>query len=98
MPRKPLTDETFRAARDRLAARMVELRSAANLPQSEAARRAGMDRTNWGRIESGKLDVRLETLLRIQYALEVDTIEALFSEMTGDRLGRPAVRRDPSEG
>jgi transcriptional regulator with XRE-family HTH domain len=96
MPRKALTDETFRVARDRLAARMVELRTAANLPQTEAARRAGIDRTNWSRIEAGKLDVRLETLLRIQYALEVDTIEALFGETTGDLLGRtPLQTRAP---
>lgn len=30
--------------------------------------------------------IRLETLLRIQYALRLDTLEGLFSETTGDLL------------
>jgi transcriptional regulator with XRE-family HTH domain len=87
MSRRSITEETFREARDRLAARMIALRTAAEMPQIEAARRAGIDRTSWGRIEAGKLDVRLDTLLRIQYALEVDTIEGLFGETTGDLFG-----------
>jgi DNA-binding XRE family transcriptional regulator len=65
------------------------------MPQTDAARLAGLDRTSWGRIEAGKLDVRLDTLLRIQFALGVDSIEALFGETTGDLFGRgvepPAV-------
>lgn len=84
MVRKAPTDETFQEARDRLAARMRDLRSAANLPQTDAARLAGIDRTSWGRIEAGKLDVRLDTLLRIQFALGIDTLEGLFGETTGD--------------
>jgi transcriptional regulator with XRE-family HTH domain len=58
------------------------------MPQSVAASRAGIDRTSWGRIEAGKLDVRLDTLLRIQFALGVDTLEALFGSTTGDLFGR----------
>lgn len=71
------------------------------MPQTLAASRAGIDRTNWGRIEAGKLDVRLDTLLRLQYALGVDTLEGLFGETTGDLFrhgdshpaaGRPSAR------
>jgi transcriptional regulator with XRE-family HTH domain len=61
------------------------------MPQSEAASRAGIDRTSWGRLEAGRLDARLDTLLRIQYALGVDTLEALFGETTGDLFGRGDV-------
>lgn len=97
MSRKAPDTETFQEARDRLAARMRDLRRAANMPQQDAARLAGLDRTSWGRIEAGKLDVRLDTLLRIQYALGVDTLEALFGETTGDlfRHGSSDVARDP---
>jgi transcriptional regulator with XRE-family HTH domain len=91
MQRRAPEDATFQEARDRLAARMRYLRGAANMPQSHAARLAGLDRTSWGRIEAGKLDVRLDTLLRIQFALGVDTLEGLFGETTGDLFGR-----DPS--
>lgn len=72
---------------------MRVLRVAANMPQTDAARLAGLDRTSWGRIEAGKLDVRLDTLLRIQFALGVDSIEALFGETTGDLFGRGVVPR-----
>lgn len=93
MPRNAPTEETFEEARQRLAARMRLLRDAARMPQSEAATRAGLDRTSWSRIEAGKLDVRLDTLLRIQFALGVDSLEALFGETTGDLF-----RRDSSNG
>jgi hypothetical protein len=58
------------------------------MPQSVAAGRAGIDRTSWGRIKPGKLDVRLDTLLRIQYVLGVDTLEALLGRTTGVLFGR----------
>lgn len=66
------------------------------MPQTVAASRAGIDRTSWGRIEAGRLDVRLDTLLRIQFALEVDTLEGLFGETTGDLFGRRACDETPS--
>jgi transcriptional regulator with XRE-family HTH domain len=88
MPRTPPDEATFAEARARLAARMSALRHAAGMPQSEAAARAGIDLRNWGRIEKARHDVRLDTLLRIQYALGVDSVEALFGETTGDLFGR----------
>jgi transcriptional regulator with XRE-family HTH domain len=68
----------MREARQRLASRMAELRGEAQMSQREAARRAGMDQRNWSRIEQQKLNPRLDSLLRIQHALEVDNLEALF--------------------
>lgn len=58
------------------------------MPQIEAAERAGINLRTWGRIEMGRLNVRLDTLLRIQYALGVDCIDALFGATTGDLFGR----------
>jgi hypothetical protein len=39
--------------------------------------------------------IKLETLLRIQYALDVDTLEGLFGETTGDLLTGSSRRRRP---
>jgi transcriptional regulator with XRE-family HTH domain len=75
---------------------MRALRLAASIPQTVAASRAGIDRTSWGRIEAARLDVRLDTLLRIQFALRVDTLEGLFGETTGDLFGRDAGDDTPS--
>jgi transcriptional regulator with XRE-family HTH domain len=70
------------AARQALAARMEELRDAAGMSQRQAALRGGMDPRNWARIEQGKLNPRLDSLLRIQFALDVDSLEALFGVAT----------------
>ena len=75
-------------ARERLAARMIELRAAARMSQVQAAREAGMNRRNWSRIEKRELNPRLDSLLRIQYALNVDSLDALFGATTGDLFGR----------
>jgi hypothetical protein len=47
-----------------------------------------MTRRNWSRIETGELHPRLDSLLRIQYALRVDGLDALFGPTTGDLFGR----------
>jgi transcriptional regulator with XRE-family HTH domain len=59
------------------------------LSQREAALRAGLARKTWSRIESGKEhNPRLDSLLRIQYALRLDTLEGVFGPTTGDVFGR----------
>jgi transcriptional regulator with XRE-family HTH domain len=75
-------------ARERLATRMVELRAAAKMSQTQAANEAGMNRRNWSRIETRQLNPRLDSLLRIQYALNVDSLDGLFGATTGDLFGR----------
>jgi transcriptional regulator with XRE-family HTH domain len=47
-----------------------------------------MDRRHWRRLEQAQSNPTLDTLLSIQYALGVDTLDALFGETTGDLLGR----------
>jgi transcriptional regulator with XRE-family HTH domain len=99
MSSDPPDNAVFLAARDRLAARMKALRSVADMPQGVAAARAGIDRTTWNRIERARLSgIRLETLLRIQYALGLDTLEGLFGETTGDLLARTGTSRREGGG
>jgi len=82
---EPVDPTHLAEARVRLAQRMKILRQAARMPQGLAAERAGIDRTTWNRIELAKMaDIKLDTLLRIEYALGVNTLEALFGETTGD--------------
>lgn len=89
---------TFAEAQQCLALRMRELRTATNMSQVQAASRAGINRTHWGRLEAGTMDVRLQTLLRVQYALGVDSLEGLFSKTTGDLFGRdPMSSGDASD-
>lgn len=75
---------------------MVELREETNLSQKQAAARAGMTRRNWLRLEHGENSPRLDSLLSVQYALGVDSLEALFHPVTGDILGRDDLPREPS--
>jgi transcriptional regulator with XRE-family HTH domain len=74
------------AAREALAARMEQLRGAAGMSQCQAALRGGMDPRNWARIEQRKLNPRLDSLLRIQYALEVESLEGLFGAPTTSQI------------
>lgn len=78
------------SARLRLAARMIELRTETNLSQDQAAQRAGMSRESWVRFENAKHIPKLDSLLRIEYALGVDCLDALFERTTGDLFGRDA--------
>lgn len=77
---------TMEAAREALAFRMQQLRDEAGMSQRAAARSAGMDQRNWSRIEQRELNPRLDSLLRIQYALGVDSLEALFGVAVTRRL------------
>jgi transcriptional regulator with XRE-family HTH domain len=74
------------AAREALAARMADLRSEAGMSQRAAASRAGMDPRNWSRIERRELNPRLDSLLRIQFALGVESLEGLFGASATDQL------------
>jgi transcriptional regulator with XRE-family HTH domain len=88
MARTPPNPENLDQARRRLAARMVELRDETNLSQAAVAERAGITLKTWTRIESGQHNYpRLDSLLRIQFALRVDTLDGLFGSTT-DVFGR----------
>jgi transcriptional regulator with XRE-family HTH domain len=57
------------------------------MPQKAAAERAGLDPSYWGRLERGESDPTLTSLLRIQHALEIDSIETLLGQTKSSQLG-----------
>ena len=73
-----LTDELFVAVQQALGRRVEALRDARGLTQAEVALHAGMNQGHWSKIERGELNLRLSTLLRVQYALGLDFFESLF--------------------
>jgi transcriptional regulator with XRE-family HTH domain len=83
---KPLSKGDIAEVREALGHRLVELREVANLSQTEASARAGLDRRNWIRIEKGESTPNLESLLQIQYMFGLDTLDSLFGPTTGDLL------------
>jgi transcriptional regulator with XRE-family HTH domain len=58
--------------RERVGARVRQLRRAAGLTQEQLARRAGMDYKYLGSVERGERNVTLENLERIVRALDVE--------------------------
>lgn len=58
----------------------------AYMPQKEAARRAGLDPTYWGRLETGKSEPTLTSLLKIQRGLQLDSIESLLGPTASIQL------------
>jgi transcriptional regulator with XRE-family HTH domain len=86
------------------AARLRDLRhgrpdpkgSKAFMPQNAAAARAGLDGSYWGRLERGESDPTLTSLLRIQHALEIDSIETLLGQTTSSQLGSSLREPDSS--
>jgi transcriptional regulator with XRE-family HTH domain len=73
-----MTDET-QAARvlERFADNAVELRRRAGLSQADTGLRAGLHRTEIGRLERRRRTPRLDTLLRIAGAVEAEPWELL---------------------
>lgn len=82
----PPSPETLAEARRRLAQRMIELRGEAGLSQRQAADRAGIDQSNWGRMEAEKTSPRLDSLLKIQYAFGLDSLESLLGRLPAQEL------------
>jgi transcriptional regulator with XRE-family HTH domain len=81
-----LDDARLLDIRKALGRRIEELRERQRLRQYEAAEHAGMNQGHWSKIERGELDLRLSTLLRVQYALGLDYFESLFGEGPSQRL------------
>ena len=77
--------------------RVKQKRQRANLTVSEAAARAGMDPTEWRKIESGQTRAPgLRKLLLLQHALQLSSLEELLGLPSGERLrGSRHRHRDP---
>lgn len=58
------------------------------MPKSVAAGRAGLDGSYWGRLEQGRCDPTLTSLLRIQRAFDLDSIETLLGPTASAALAR----------
>jgi transcriptional regulator with XRE-family HTH domain len=87
MADRKLNIEEFTQIKRVLGLRIAELRAVAQMSQTEAAARSGIDRRHWIRIEKGETAPGLESLLQIQMVFELDTLESLFGPTTGDLLG-----------
>ncbi len=83
-----LAQSQLEALRDKLALRVRELRSDANITQREVARRTGMTQGNISRIERGEGFPQLDSLLRLQHCFGLDTIEALLSPLPSRQIAR----------
>lgn len=70
-------------------------RSVAYMPQSVAASRAGIDKGHWARLEKGRCDPSLTSLLRIQTAFGLDSIEALLGPTPSAALAG-SIAAEPS--
>ena len=66
-----MTNEEKQAVRDRIGARISQLRKEAGLTQEQLSESAGLQRTHVSRIEAGKYAVTLETVEAIAQALNM---------------------------
>jgi transcriptional regulator with XRE-family HTH domain len=84
----PLEEATLTEARRRLAERMRSTRRQFGWSQQEAADRAGVTQSMWSRVEAGERDPQLSSLLRIQHALGLASLEEFFGDAPTERLFR----------
>lgn len=74
MGRRMITEEDIR---QRLRANLRALRIAASLTVKEAAARAKMNMRHWQKIESGEVNVTLQTLSRLAAAFGCDPADLI---------------------
>ncbi len=72
-----MDEEVIKHIRSTLGDRITALRRKTGLSQEKFAFAAGIDRSNYAKIEQGKNNVRLETLCKISHYLKID-IKELF--------------------
>src|SRR4051794_31666369 len=85
-PDLALATQRLEDARARLAERMKTTRDHYGWTQAIAAGRAGLAQSEWSRIESEGTDPRLSSLLRIQYALGLASLEEFFGDSPTQRI------------
>jgi transcriptional regulator with XRE-family HTH domain len=64
-----------------LSERIAVLRGEANMTQRELAERADWSQSNLSKLERGKHRPGIDVVLRLQYALRLDSVESLFGEI-----------------
>jgi HTH-type transcriptional regulator/antitoxin HipB len=84
----PLSEQSLVQARQEFGVRLRLLREHRDWSQADAGRHAGMSQAEWSRVERAETNPSMTTLLRMQNALGVDSIETLFGEEPSRRLVR----------
>jgi transcriptional regulator with XRE-family HTH domain len=90
----PLADSAIEEAMAALSARVAQLRQQSKMTQDQLAQLAGLTQTNLSKLEQGHQHPRIDTMLRLQHAFKLRSIEELFAEMppaeapTGRLIGR----------
>lgn len=68
-------------------ARVKALRRAHGLTQAEASRGSGVSQPQWSRVEHGKQEPKLSTILGIGRGLGVESVGALLDGLSGAPQG-----------
>jgi transcriptional regulator with XRE-family HTH domain len=63
------------------AARVVQLRRQSGMTQDQLAARAGLEQSNLSKLERGDHRPLIDTMLRLQHALGLRSIEELFGDL-----------------
>lgn len=85
---RTLSVQSLTKAREEFGTRLRTLREQKGWSQDDAGRYAGISQTEWSRVERAETNPSMTTLLRMQHALGVDSIETLFGEEPSRRLLR----------
>ncbi len=93
MDSKSPTDEQLRQARRDLAKRIRTLRDELGLTQCTAAERAGITQGAWSNLERDKHEPQFTNLLRVQHALQLESIESLMGDQPSRRVLLPRKHR-----
>jgi transcriptional regulator with XRE-family HTH domain len=64
-----------------LAARVAQLRQQSGMTQKQLAARAGLEQSNVSKLERGDHRPLIDTVLRLQHALGLRSIEELFGDL-----------------
>jgi transcriptional regulator with XRE-family HTH domain len=90
---RPLAHSAIEDAMAALSLRVAHLREQSKMTQDQLAERAGLTQTNLSKLEHGGQHPRIDTLLRLQHAFKLRSIEELFGELppadapTGSLIG-----------
>lgn len=64
-----------------------------DLTQAAAAARAGISQSHWSKIERGEVEPSIAQMLRVQVALEGESLESFFGSQPSFRLVAEAEQR-----
>jgi transcriptional regulator with XRE-family HTH domain len=83
-----LSDDALQRAREQFGHRLRALREQRAWSQGDAGRKSGVSQGEWSRVERAETNPSMTTLLRIQHALDLDSVEMLFGDPPSRRILR----------